>query len=57
MQILPVEWVIYYKIDFSKDLPAVRELQNGTTSAFDQFLQDTYRRDDQDGVVVYRLIH
>lgn len=55
MQILPVEWVIYYKIDFSKDLPAVRELQNGTTSAFDQFLQDTYVRDDQDGLVVYRL--
>ncbi len=55
MQILPVEWVIYYKIDFSKDLPAVRELQNGKPSAFDQFLEDTYQRDDQDGIIVYRL--
>jgi hypothetical protein len=57
MRILPVEWVIYYKVDFSKDLPAVRELQNGSPSPFDQFLADAYQRDDQDGIIVYRLRH
>ena len=55
MQALPVEWVVYYRIDFSKDLPAVVELQNGSSSQFDQFLQDNYQRDDSDGLVVYRL--
>jgi hypothetical protein len=52
---LPIEWVVYYKVDFSKDLPAVRELQNGSPSQFDQFLADSYQRDDQDGLVVYRF--
>lgn len=57
MRILPVEWVVYYKVDFSKDLPAVRELQHGSPSQFDQFLADAYQRDDQDGIIIYRLKH
>jgi hypothetical protein len=55
MRTLPVQWVVYYNIDFSKDLPAVRQLQNGAPSPFDAFLQDAYQRDDQDGLTVYRL--
>jgi hypothetical protein len=55
MQALPVEWVIYYRIDFSKDLPAVVELQDASPSQFEQFLQDRYQRDDRDGLVVYVL--
>jgi hypothetical protein len=55
MQILPVEWVIYYKIDLSKDLPAVRELRDRSPSQLDLFLQDAYQRDDQDDLVVYHL--
>jgi hypothetical protein len=51
----PVEWVVYYNIDFSKDLPAVKQLQNGLPSPFDQFLADAYQRDDQDGLTVYRI--
>jgi hypothetical protein len=55
MRTLPVEWVIYYNIDFSKDLPAVRQLQNGSPSPFDTFLKDVYQRDDQYGLTVYRI--
>jgi hypothetical protein len=55
MRALPVTWVIYYKVDFSNDLPAIRELQNGATPEFDQFLADSYQRDDQDGLIVYKL--
>jgi hypothetical protein len=55
MRSLPVDWVIYYNIDFSKDLPAVKQLQNGAPSPFDQFLADAYQRDDQDGLTVFRL--
>jgi hypothetical protein len=55
MRALPVTWVIYYKVDFSNDLPAIRELQNGATSEFDHFLADSYQRDDQDGLIVYKL--
>jgi hypothetical protein len=55
MRSLPVEWVVYYNIDFSKDLPAVRQLQNGSPSPFDQFLADSYQRDDQDGLTVFRI--
>ena len=55
MRSLPVVWVIYYTIDFSKDLPAIQQLQDGSPSQFDQFLQEAYQRDDQDGLVVYRL--
>jgi hypothetical protein len=55
MRSLPVEWVIYYKLDFSKDLPAVQQLRDGSPSQFDQFLVDAYQRDDQDGLIVYRL--
>ena len=51
----PVEWVVYYNIDFSKDLPAVKQLQNGSPSPFDQFLADAYQHDDQDGLTVFRL--
>lgn len=51
----PVWWVVYYNIDFSKDLPAVRQLQNGSPSPFDQFLADAYQRDDQNGLTVYRI--
>lgn len=51
----PVDWVIYYSVDFSKDLPAVKAIQNGAPSPFDQFLDQAYQRDDQDGLVVYRL--
>lgn len=57
MRRVPVEWVIYYKVDFSKDLPAVRALQDGSPSPFDLFLDEAYRRDDQDGLIVYRLKH
>jgi hypothetical protein len=52
---LPVEWVIYYKVDFSKDLPADREIQNGSPWQFDEFLSATYQRADEDGLVVYRI--
>jgi hypothetical protein len=52
---LPVEWVIYYKVDFSKDLPAVREIQNGSPWQFDEFLSANYQRADEDGLVVYRI--
>jgi hypothetical protein len=55
MRSLPVEWVIYYEVDFSKDLPAVRAIQAGSPSQFDQFLADTYQREDQDGLIVYAL--
>jgi hypothetical protein len=55
MRILPVRWVIYYKVDFSKDLPAVRALHDGSPSQFDQFLADAYQRDDQDGLIVFKL--
>jgi hypothetical protein len=55
MQSLPVEWVIYYNLDFSKDLPADRELQDGSPFQFDQFLQGAYQREDQDGLMVYQL--
>jgi hypothetical protein len=55
MRSLPVEWVVYYKVDFSKDLPAVQAIQGTAVSPFDQFLQDFYQRADQDGLVVYRL--
>jgi hypothetical protein len=55
MQILPVEWVIYYYVDFSKDLPAVKALQDGSTPPFDQFLKDHYQRQDENGLVVYHL--
>jgi len=55
MASLPIEWVIYYKLDFSKDLPAVRELQNGSTWQFDEFLTASYERADEDGLVVYRI--
>jgi hypothetical protein len=55
MRTLPVTWVIYYKVDFSNDLPAVRELHNGSPSQFDQFLADAYQRDDQDGLIVFKL--
>jgi hypothetical protein len=55
MRSLPVEWVIYYKVDFSKDLPAVKEIQGAAPSRFDQFLDDAYQRDDQLGLVVYRI--
>ena len=51
----PVEWVVYYEIDFSKDLPAVRALHDGSISPFDLFLQRAYERQDQDGLVVYRF--
>jgi len=51
----PVEWVVYYKVDFSKDLPADRALQGGSASQFDQFLADNYVRDDQGSLVVYQL--
>ena len=52
---LPVEWVIYYKVDFSKDLPAVRAIQNGAPWQFDEFLSAAYQRADEDGLVVYRI--
>ncbi len=55
MRSLPVEWVIYYKVDFSKDLPAVSEIQGHGPWRFDQFLDEAYQRDDQAGLVVYRL--
>jgi hypothetical protein len=55
MRNLPVEWVIYYKVDFSKDLPTVKEIQGGAPWRFDQFLDDAYQRDDQLGLVVYRI--
>lgn len=55
MRALPVTWVIYYKVDFSNDLPAVRELHKGSPSQFDQFLADAYQRDDQDGLIVFKL--
>ena len=55
MRSLPVEWVIYYKVDFSKDLPAVKDIQGGGPWQFDQFLDDAYQRDDQLGLVVYRI--
>ncbi len=55
MQSLPVEWVIYYKVDFSKDLPADSEIQNGSPWKFDEFLDATYQRADEDGLVVYRI--
>ena len=55
MRTLPVAWVIYYKVDFSNDLPAVRELHDGSASQFDQFLADAYQRDDQDGLIVFKL--
>jgi hypothetical protein len=55
VRILPVRWVIYYKVDFSKDLPAVRALHDGSPSQFDQFLADAYQRDDQDGLIVFKL--
>ncbi len=51
----PVEWVIYYSVDFSKDLPAVKAIQNGAPSPFGLFLEQAYQRDDQDGLAVYRL--
>ena len=54
---LPVEWVVYYKVDFSKDLPNDRALHDGSAFAFDQFLAASYQRQDQDGLVVYRLNH
>jgi hypothetical protein len=50
----PVDWVVYYSVDFSKDLPAVKAIQNGAPSPFDQFLAQAYQREDQDGLVVYR---
>jgi hypothetical protein len=55
MRALPVTWVVYYKVDFSNDLPAVRELHNGSPSEFDQFLAEAYQRDDQDGLIVFKL--
>ena len=55
MRSLPVEWVIYYKVDFSKDLPAVKEIQGSGPWRFDQFLDDAYQREDQLGLVVYRI--
>jgi hypothetical protein len=55
MRSLPVEWVIYYKVDFSKDLPAVKEIQGHRPWRFDQFLDEAYQRDDQAGLVVYRI--
>ncbi len=55
MRTLPVTWVIYYKVDFSNDLPAVRQLHDGSPSQFDQFLADAYQRDDQDGLIVFKL--
>jgi hypothetical protein len=55
MRSLPVEWVIYYKVDFSQDLPAVKEIQGRGPWRFDQFLDEAYQRDDQAGLVVYRI--
>lgn len=55
MRTLPVTWVIYYKVDFSNDLPAVRALHDGSPSQFDQFLVDAYQREDQDGLIVFKL--
>jgi hypothetical protein len=55
MRGLPVEWVVYYKIDFTRDLPSDRALQNGSPFQFDQFLSSAYERADQDGLVLYRL--
>jgi hypothetical protein len=52
----PVEWVVYYKIDFSKDLPAIGAVQN-LPFQFDEFLANTYQRADQDGLVLYQLKH
>jgi hypothetical protein len=46
---------VYYKVDFRKDLPADRALQDGSPFQFDQFLQEAYQRDDQGGLVIYRL--
>jgi hypothetical protein len=57
MQSLPVEWVIYYNVDFSKDLPAVQQLHNGSPAPFDLFLAAAYQQDDQDGLTVFRLRH
>lgn len=51
----PVEWVIYYKVDFSKDLPADAALRDASPFAFDQFLDQHYQRADQDGLVLYHL--
>jgi hypothetical protein len=51
----PVEWVVYYKVDFRNDLPADRALHDGSPFQFDKFLQEAYQRDDQGGLVVYRL--
>jgi hypothetical protein len=55
MRSLPVDWVVYYKIDFTKDLPSDRALQDGSPFQFDQFLSSAYERADQDGLVLYRL--
>jgi hypothetical protein len=52
---LPVEWVIYYKIDFGKDLPSDRALQDGTPFHFDVFLDTAYNRQDHDHLVIFRL--
>jgi hypothetical protein len=55
MRSLPVEWVIYYKVDFSKDLPAVKEIQRAGPWGFDLFLDEAYVREDQEGLVAYRI--
>jgi hypothetical protein len=51
----PVEWVIYYKIDFRKDLPADQAIQSASPSPFDVFLNDAYQRVDQPGLVLFEL--
>jgi hypothetical protein len=51
----PVEWVIYYKIDFRKDLPADTALQSASPWPIDDYLNSAYQREDQDGLVVYHL--
>jgi hypothetical protein len=55
MQGGPVEWVIYYRIDFRKDLPADAALQSDAPWPIDLYLNDAYQREDQDGLVVYHL--
>jgi len=42
-------------MDFSKDLPADRQIQNGAPWQFDEFLSAAYQRADEDGLVVYRI--
>jgi hypothetical protein len=55
MKSRPVEWVVYYKVDFRKDLPADHALQESSPFEFDIFLEQAYQREDRDGLTVYRL--